>query len=219
MDSSSQSSSSASLSSSHSLSSSVDVVVAAAADEVWVDEAGAVVVETASRDLNFDTTAVVAALEDFVEDASVEVSASLELDALEDEPEDEPLADIADLMLLSKRPLSADRGGSASDTAPRNSDTHTVRGRGVPEHDTAERGVLLLRFLGEGRELAGGDVAGAGRGRRAGRTDEDLHVLVRGLGLRPSVPGLEVVLGRLVKSAVVVVYVTGEDSTSARVTK
>lgn len=85
-------------------------------------------------------------------------------------------------------------------------------GRRVPEHDSAEGRVLRLRVRDVVRERADVDVALARGVRRTGRADVHLHVLVRGLRLRPRVPRREVVVRGLVEPAVVVVCVAYQKS-------
>ena len=85
---------------------------------------------------------------------------------------------------------------------------HTVCLRGVPDHDTAERGVLATRRECDVGECGSVDVARAGGSARARGADIDLNVGVRRDGLRPVVPEAEVPVVGVVEvgqTAVVVV--------------
>ena len=113
-----------------------------------------------------------------------------------DEPEAEPPLPSAVLTALSKRlfPIIDQTTHKPSEEAqgPRRGLRLTVGLRRIPEHNTAERGVLAARLARDFRERRGVDVARAGSGAGRGRADEDLDVLVERRFLRPAVPLVEV---------------------------
>ena len=68
----------------------------------------------------------------------------------------------------------------------------TVGLGGIPEHDTAKRGVLATGLESEVGKRRRVDIARVRSGRISGGANVDLDVLVDSLRLRPVVPGLEV---------------------------
>ena len=100
-----------------------------------------------------------------------------------------PLCLMAFLIARSNRPLTTvnvSRGLEQKKVA------RTICLRGVPDHDTTERGVLAARREGDVSECGSVDVARAGSSARARSADIDLDVRVRRDGLRPGVPEAEV---------------------------
>ena len=112
---------------------------------------------------------------------------------------------MAFLIARSKRPLTT---MDVSRILEQKKVARTICLRGVPDHDTAERGVLAARREGDVGECGSVDVARAGGSARARSADIDLDVRVRRDGLRSGVPEAEVpVIGvvEVGQTAVVVV--------------
>ena len=87
----------------------------------------------------------------------------------------------------------------------------TVGLRCIPEHHTAERGVLAARLERDVRERAGVDVSGGGGSARGRGPNIDLDVRVDRDGLRPVVPEAEVPRVRIVEVGQPAVVVVEQD--------